>query len=140
MEKSNSVISYITLGVSNLELMENFYSSFGFEVFNQSKNIEHPFVMYKSGSLVLALYPKHLLAKQATCNIAEFDTNRAMSLSLNVQSKRLVDEFLGKAKMLKAEVTRDGFEPQWGGYCGYFKDPENNLWEVVWHEKFNFPD
>jgi len=138
MNQNNSVISYITLGVTDLLVMQRFYDGFGFELYKQSNDDEHPFVMYKSGALILALYPKQLLAKQAGMTIANVDTNVAMSLSLNVDSKSAVDDLLHKAQQLNAEITREGFEPAWGGYCGYFKDPENNLWEIVWNEKFVF--
>ncbi len=91
-----------------------------------------------SRSLILALYPKHLLAKQAGCSIDESNSNGAMSLSLNVESKVAVDSVIALAKQLNAEVTREGFESDWGGYCGYLKEPENNLWEIVWNEHFVF--
>jgi len=96
--------------------------------------------MFKSGTLMLALYPKHLLAKQAGISITDDDSNGAMSLSLNVGNKMAVDGYLNTAKQLNAEIIREGFEPEWGGYCGYFKDPEHNLWEIVWHEKFVFAE
>ena len=138
MDKQNPVISYVTLGVTDLETMQAFYSGFGFELYAQSDNIDHPFTLYKSGSLILALYPKHLLATQAACIIDDSDSNNAMSLSLNVANKESVDHYLEKAKQLNAVITKEGFIPAWGGYCAYFKDPENNLWEIAWHEKFVF--
>ena len=87
MTNKKSVISYITIGVTDLTLMRQFYSALGFVLHAHSDMQDHPYVMYRSGVLVLALYPKHLLAKQAGCSIAESDKNSAMSLSLNVKSK-----------------------------------------------------
>lgn len=138
MNQASNVISYITLGVTNVNSMKNFYSGLGFKLHAHSENKDHPYVMYKSGGLVLALYPKKLLAKQSGCSIKNSETNNAMSLSLNVTSKEKVDEFLVLAKKLNAQITRIGFEPAWGGYCAYFKDPEDNLWEIVWNQKFIF--
>ena len=135
-----SVISYITLAVTDLKKMQQFYDVMGFSLHAHSDSKNHPYVMYKSGALILALYPKHLLAKQAGCSISELDKNGAMSLSLNVESREVVDSILALAKKLHAEITREGFEPAWGGYCGYFKDPENNLWEIVCNERFVFSD
>ncbi len=89
------------------------------------------------GSMLLALYPKALLEKQAGCVIG--NANTAMSLSLNVSNKKLVDAFIERADLSGAQITRKPFQPEWGGYCGYFKDPEGNLWEIVWHEKYLFP-
>ena len=136
----NSAISYITLGVTDLKKMQAFYDALGFVLHSQSNAEDHPYVMYKSGALVLALYPKHLLEKQSGCSISESEKNGAMSLSLNVESKAVVDSTLALASKLNAEITREGFEPAWGGYCGYFKDPEKNLWEIVWNERFTFSD
>lgn len=138
MDKQKSMISYITLGVSDLAKMQSFYTSFGFELQSESENLDHPFAMYKSGGVILALYPKDLLAKQSGTTIEMSNENKAMSLSLNVESKVAVDDYLSLAKQLNMKITKEAFEPAWGGYCGYFKDPENNLWEIVWHEKFMF--
>ncbi|MEH6455516.1 MAG: VOC family protein [Cocleimonas sp.] len=137
---NNKVISYITLAVTDLEKMQQFYDNLGFNLHAKGESEEHPYSMYKSGAVILALYPKHLLAKQSGCLIDETNNNVAMSLSLNVGSKEKVDKYLTLAKKLNGEITRDGFEPAWGGYCGYFKDPENNLWEIVWNDRFVFTD
>ena len=66
------------------------------------------------------------------------DQNKAMSISLNVSSKEQVDHILSRAEQLNAVISNAGRVPEWGGYCAYFKDPENNLWEIVWHEKYQF--
>lgn len=138
MNIEKSAISYLTLGVADLKKMKTFYSGLGFEVYAESDVEDHPYIMYKSGSLILALYPKHLLAKQAGINIDNVDENKSMSISLNVDSKKSLDDLIIKAKKLNATITQEGFYPEWGGFCAYFQDPENNLWEIVWHEKFNF--
>ena len=92
MSDFRAAISYVTLGVSNIVKMEQFYTAFGFKLHSRGES-DHPFAMYKSGVLILALYPKHLLAKQAGCDIAELNVNSAMSLSLNVESKEQVEKF-----------------------------------------------
>ena len=136
----NSAISYITLAVTDLKKMQTFYDALGFVLHSQGEDKDHPYVMYKSGTLILALYPKHLLEKQSGCSIKKSEINGAMSLSLNVESKAVVDTILALASKLNAVITREGFEPVWGGYCGYFKDPEKNLWEIVWNDRFAFSD
>jgi len=136
MPQPDSRISYITIGVTNLELMSNFYEGIGFSIFRKSDKPAQPYCMFRSAGIVLALYPKHLLAKQAGCDI--LGLNRSISLSLNVREKSLVNDHLENAKTHGAEITRQAFIPDWGGYCGYFKDPEENLWEIVWHESFDW--
>ena len=117
--------------------MFDFYQALGFPVHKCGKNPEQPFAMFDMGSMILALYPKTLLAKQADCVIA--GENTALSLSLNVADQNQVVAILGHAESLGAKITRQPFQPDWGGYCGYFKDPEANLWEIVWHKNYQFP-
>jgi len=138
MNASKQSISYITLGVTDIELMRQFYTALGFDIYSQGNEPDHPYTLYRSGSIILALYPKHLLAKQAGLRIDKQSQNKAMSISLNVASREVVDDFITKAKKLNAKITKQGFEPDWGGYCGYMQDPENNLWEIVWHDKYQF--
>ena len=140
VNQAKNAVSYITLAVNDLAKMKHFYNGLGFQIHAHSDDEDHPYTMYKSGELILALYPKHLLAKQSGCSIDELSSNAAMSLSLNVENKGAVDSLIFLAKQLSANVTREGFEPEWGGYCGYFKDPENNLWEIVWNDRFVFSD
>ena len=136
MKPINKTISFLTLGVTDLNNMQNFYNALGFELHKHSVKTEHPYVMYKCGNVILALYPKHLFAKQSGCTTQ--GTNQAMSISLNVENMNDVDEILLKAKQQNAIITRQPFEPEWGGYCSYFQDPENNLWEVVWNPEYSF--
>ena len=136
MKPINKAISYLTLGVTDLKKMQSFYNSLDFELYKYRNNTEHPYVMYKCGNVILALYPNHLLAKQSGCIVE--GTNQAMSISLNVENILDVDEILLKAKQQNAIITRQAFEPEWGGYCGYFQDPETNLWEVVWNPDYLF--
>lgn len=138
MDKTDSLISYITLGVTQLEVLKEFYSALGFTIIRESKQPNHPFCMFSSGSIVLALYPKPLLAKQAGCEI--LGKNSAMCLSLNVKHQSSVGAYLETAHAHGAKISRQPFIPDWGGYCGYFHDPEGNLWEVVWHENFDWTD
>ena len=129
-------LSYITLGVTDFRQMYAFYQSLGFPVYKVSKKLNHSFAMFEMGSMILALYPKALLERQAGCVMG--DANGTMSLSLNVAEKKQVDTFLSLAESKGATITKTPFQPDWGGYCGYFKDPEGNLWEVVWHENYRF--
>ena len=130
-------LSYITLAVTNFTKMFTFYQSLGFPVYRVSKNPEHSFAMFDMGGMVLALYPKALLEKQAGCAMG--NANAAMSLSLNVADKKQVDALQRLAESKGATITQSPFQPEWGGYCAYFKDPEGNLWEIVWHVNYQLP-
>ncbi len=130
-------LSYITLAVTDFTKMYTFYRSLEFPISKYNKSPEHSFALFDLGGIILALYPKKLLEQQAASSIGE--ANTAMSLSLNVADKIQVDTFLRLVESKGATISRTPFQPEWGGYCGYFKDPEENLWEVVWHENFQFP-
>jgi len=136
MRPINKAISYITLGVTDLNKMQIFYSALGFIIHRESDNADHPYIMYKCGNVILALYPKNLLARQSGCRVG--GNNQAVSISLNVEYKTDVDDILLMVKKKHATVTREAFQPEWGGYCGYFQDPETNLWEVVWNPEYSF--
>jgi len=131
-------ISYITLGVGDLPRMKQFYLALGFQIIKESKDENHPYVMFESSRLVFALYPRELLAKQSGLSIDDKGINASISLSLNVGEKNVVDDILGIALNEGAQLCQQGFKPAWGGYCAYFKDPEENLWEIVWHPKYKF--
>jgi len=125
-------LSYITLAVTNFTDMFVFYKSLGFPIYKVGKDPKHSFAMFDMGNMILALYPKILLEKQSGATTKGM--NQAMSLSLNVSNKKQVNDFLTLAETEGAQITRQPFQPAWGGYCGYFQDPEYNLWEIVWHE------
>lgn len=136
MKHNRFKLSYITLGVANFTEMFTFYKALQFPIHKVNKNPDNPFALFEMGSIILALYPRTLLEKQAGCAIR--DANAAMSLSLNVSNKKQVDAFLLLAEAKGGSIIKQPFQPEWGGYCGYFKDPESNLWEIVWHESYQF--
>lgn len=136
MNTNTIALSYLTLGVDDFRVMHHFYQALGFQQYKYSNNPQHSYSMFHVGSVILALYPRALLAKQAKCSLE--GRNQALSLSLNVKQATMVDDYLQLAKQHNGVITRQPFEPAWGGYCGYFQDPEMNLWEVVWNERYVF--
>ena len=88
--------------------------------------------IHMDGGLILALYPAHALAKDA--NVAPLPARLgAVSIGHLVGSRTEVDDVVSRAKAAGAVVTdmpRDRF---WGGYSGYFHDPDGHLWEVAWN-------
>ena len=83
-------------------------------------------------NLTLALWPRKSLAKDA--NVATAATNPSdFSLGHLVDSKEEVDAILERARTAGAEITQPGADRFWGGYSGYFQDPDGHLWEVAWN-------
>lgn len=83
------------------------------------------------GGLILALYPRTELAKDA--NIT-FEPAKAGEFSIGhlVSSKAEVDALLAQAQTAGATVTDEPHDRPWGIYSGYFRDPDGHLWEVIW--------
>ena len=82
--------------------------------------------------LILALYPKTALAKDAKISVgpaspAEF------SIGHNVASKQEVDGIMKQAEEAGAKITDPARDRFWGGYSGYFQDLDGHLWEIAWN-------
>lgn len=89
--------------------------------------------------LILALYPKAALAKDANIPVtpaspAEF------SIGHIVASKDEVDALMDQAERAGARVTDPARDRFWGGYSGYFQDPDGHLWEIAWNPAWEVRD
>jgi len=87
------------------------------------------------GRTWLALYPRHLLAADA--GVADDGAGFAgFSLAHNVRSPEEVDRLLERAAGGGGRLVKAGVRTDWGGYSGYFADPDGFLWEVAWNPHF----
>lgn len=120
-------LNLITLGVEDLQRSLAFYEGLGWK---KSKRSGDDFALFPLGGMVLALYPRSALAADAGLT-AERPAFSGISVSYNARSEREVDEILQNVGLLGAEVIRGGETVFWGGYRGYFKDPDGFLFEVV---------
>ena len=124
------VVSIITLAVKNLAKSSRFYESLGFE---KSLKNNDSITWFNTENTILALYPWNLLAEDV--GVPGTGTGfRGVTLALNLQDKKKVDEFIEMVKSI--EGGRVVKEPQtvfWGGYSSYFSDPDGHLWEVAWN-------
>lgn len=89
---------------------------------------------------ILALYPKHALAKDA--KVAEAPTSNPSDFSIGhvVNSKHEVDVVMRQAEKAGARITDPAHDRFWGGYSGYFQDPDGHLWEVAWNPAWQVSD
>lgn len=87
------------------------------------------------GGLILATWLAKSLAKDAGVTVTG---NRlgAISLGHNVGSKAEVDGVMAEAERAGATITKRASDTFWGGYSGYFQDPDGHLWEVLWNPEF----
>jgi len=123
-------ISLITLGVSDLARARRFYETLGFPVRKESQGDVVFFDL--DGRLVLALYPREALADDAKVS-AKGDGFRGFSLAHNVASEAAVDEVIAEAVKAGAQLVKPAQKVFWGGYSGYFADPDGFLWEVAYN-------
>jgi uncharacterized protein len=85
------------------------------------------------GGLILSLYPRDDLAKDAGIDRGSPQSGE-FSLGQLVRRREEVDEVLCKAEAAGATITEPHDRP-WGIYSGYFRDPDDHLWEVIWHPR-----
>lgn len=136
-------ISLITLGVDDLEASLRFYRD-GLGLATQGilgtefQDGAVAFFDLQSG-LKLALYPRTSLAKDADLPPGTPGAP-GFSLGHNVSSKAEVDQVMQQARQAGAIIAKPAQETFWGGYAGYFQDPDGHLWEIAWNPQWPLPD
>ena len=128
-------VSIVTLGVKDLNRGREFYERLGWR---RSMANNEDIVFFQAGGMALALYPRKELAKDANVP-GDGSGFSGMTLAYNTRSKEEVDRILAEAKAAGAELLKPAAEAFWGGYSGYFQDPDGHLWEVAWNPQM-LPD
>jgi uncharacterized protein len=125
-------LSIITLGVADLARSQEFYERLGWR---KSSASSEGIVFFQAGGMALALYPREELAKDAN-SAAEGQGFRGITIAFNTRSREEVDAVLAEAEKCGAKIMKPAQEAFWGGYSGYFADPDSFLWEVAWNPFF----
>lgn len=131
-------ITVITLGVDDLERAVAFYrDGLGLATAGiVGREFEHGAVAFfeLQAGLRLALWPRASLAHDA--GLPETPRSATeLSLGHNVNSRDEVDAVMAQAERAGATIVKRAGATFWGGYAGYFQDPDGHLWEVVWNPK-----
>ncbi len=126
----------LTLGVDNLERAYKFYhDGLGFPSKGiVGKEFEHGQVAFfdmKNG-IMLALYARQDLAWDAKTSLAP-RASTEFSIGYAAKDTAEVDSVMELAKRAGARVTKPAQKAFWGGYHGYFEDPDGHLWEILWN-------
>lgn len=133
-------LTVVTLTVQDLPRSVAFYQH-GLGLPTQGiigQEYEHGAVAFfdlQSG-LKLALWPRSSLAHDTGLS-AEAPSSLEMSLGHNVSNREEVDAVMKQAATAGAEIVKEAQKTFWGGYAGYFKDPDGHLWEVVWNPQLS---
>jgi len=122
-------ISLVTLGVKDLSISKRFYSE-GLDWKPAFENKE--IIFFRAGGIVFALFLRDKLAADFQADPATFG-RAAMALAYNVRAKGEVDPLIKRAAAAGATILKPAQQASWGGYSGYFADPDGFAWEVAWN-------
>jgi len=125
-------LTLVTLGVGDVQRARGFYERMGFVAIGPS---DGSVAFLPAGSVVLALWGREALAEDAAV-----EDNRTgfsgVALAHNVRSEAEVDAVLAEAAAAGGRVVKPAQRAFWGGYTGYFADPDSHLWEVAYNPGF----
>jgi catechol 2,3-dioxygenase-like lactoylglutathione lyase family enzyme len=132
-------IKVLTLGVSDLEASLAFYRD-GLGLPTKGivgEELEDGAIVFFNldDGLMLALYPIASFAKDAKIKATEARPG-AVSIGHVVKSKEEVDAVMKQAEAAGARITDPAHDRFWGGYSGYFQDPDGHLWEIAWNPEW----
>lgn len=127
-------ISYVTLGVRDVEAATTFYADvLAFQLIKRLADAS----FFAMGDLRFALYQRDRLVADAGVDFSPRHDSPpgALTLSINVASATHVDAMLAAVERGGGRITRPAHTTAWEVYAGFFTDPEGFLWEVVWNPK-----
>ena len=133
-------LSIITLGVTDLERSYQFYHrGLGFPT---TRKPDSGIIFFQTSGVCLALYPIDKLAEDVS---PDHSSDRGdfpgITLAHNTKRKEEVDQILSQAEQCGGKIEKHAQDTSWGGYSGYFSDPDGYLWEVAYADLWSFhPD
>ena len=124
-------VSLITLGVDDLEHSLRFYrDGLGFPT---TRRADQGIIFFQTRGVCVALYPYDELAKDVSdAFLVPRSKFTGITLAHNVRTRDEVDLLLRQAEAVGAKIEKPAADTEWGGYSGYFSDPDGYLWEVAW--------
>lgn len=127
-------ISLVTLGVADVDRATEFYAALGWRP--SSASVAGTVTFLQGGTVALALFGRQALAQDAGIGVVPPGTPPGLALAMNVGSRDAVDATIATAQRAGGQVTRAAAATDWGGYSGYFVDPDGHLWEVAHNPGF----
>jgi len=128
-------LSLISLGVNSVDASTAFYSRLGWRYSEKFSNDSITF--FQLGAIVLGLYGRENLANDIGVTNTDRPGFSGIALAHNARTKAEVDEILALAVKAGATQLKEAQDVFWGGYSGYFSDPDGHIWEVAWNPFFD---
>ena len=128
-------ISLVTLGVSDVSRAFAFYRSLGWH----GQEVEET-VFFQTGGIAVVLWHQDKLADDAALVPPSSYGFRGVTIAHNVREKGEVDAIVAAAQAAGGTVTRAAADTFYGGYAGYFADPDGHLWEIAYNPGFVLSD
>ncbi len=129
-------ITVLTIGVDDLEKSLAFYrDGLGLKTEGiTGEEFEYGAVVFfdLQNSAKLALWPRRSIARDSGVPIQP-PSSTEFTIGHNVNSKDEVDAVMAQAEKAGANITKPAGDTFWGGYAGYFQDPDGHLWEILWN-------
>ena len=120
-------LSLVTLGVADLARAQAFYEALGWRGQQPSDDV----VFFQAGGMVVALWGREQLAEDSVT--ADGGGWGGITLAHNVDSSDDVDAVMRQARAAGAHIVKEARATVYGGYAGYFQDPDGHLWEVAFN-------
>jgi len=124
-------ISMITLGVADIAAATAFYERLGF---TRSSESQEAVTFMQAGAVVLGLFGREALKDDAKADPI-WTGNGGTAVAMNCTDEAAVDAMMDVAKTAGAQILKSAEKVFWGGYSGYFADPDGHAWEVA-HNPF----
>jgi catechol 2,3-dioxygenase-like lactoylglutathione lyase family enzyme len=126
-------VSLVTLGVADLDRARRFYEAgLGWTRGNTDDGV----AFYQLPGMILALWSRESLAEDA--GVVDKGGIGGIALAYNARSEADVDAVLAEARAAGATILKAAAKTFWGGYSGYFADPDGHPWEVAWNPHWSF--
>jgi uncharacterized protein len=130
----------VTLGVTDLERSIRFYGDLGWE---RRGDVANGIVWFKTSGTWIGLYGYDELAEDARLDVVpaeEQPTYRGITLAINLPSEDAVDLAFVRVQEAGGTIVKPATRAEWGGYSGYFADPDGILWEIAYNPGFPIDD
>ena len=122
-------ISLITLGVKDTARSRAFYEAMGWRASFENEEI----VFFQLNGVVLGLFRRESFDADM---MRDNDGQGRVALAYNVRDRDEVDPLLAKAVVAGGSLLKAAHQAPWGGYSGYFADPDGHAWEIAWNDQW----